>query len=79
MRSTVAFLQQREELGAIFVDDAYGEETLPLSAVRLEKAARRNPGIMVSYVFDENPVVLGRGAGDRSTISLRRKGNSSSR
>ena len=61
VRNIAAFLQQREEFGAIFVDDTYGpiKGTLPLSAVRLENAARRNPDIVVSYAFNENAVVQG--------------------
>jgi arylsulfatase A-like enzyme len=61
VRGCVRFLQQREEFGAIFVDDTYGAlpGTLPMSAVRLENTAGRNPDIVVSYSYDENAVIQG--------------------
>jgi len=57
----VRFLQSREEFGAIFVDERYGDipGTLPLSRVRLENAEGRNPDIVVGYTFDENAVIQG--------------------
>ncbi len=61
VKKIVAFLQQREEFGAIFVDDKYGATagTFPLSAVRLENTSGRNPDIVVSYNYDENAVIQG--------------------
>jgi len=57
----VRFLQSREEFGAIFVDERYGDipGTLPLSRVRLENVEGRNPDIVVGYTFDENAVIQG--------------------
>ena len=57
----VRFLQSREEFGAIFVDERYGNVpgTLPLSRVRLENVEGRNPDIVVGYTFDENAVIQG--------------------
>lgn len=59
--AAVRFLQSREEFGAIFVDERYGDipGTLPLSIVRLENAEGRNPDIVVGYTFDERAVVQG--------------------
>ena len=61
IKNIVFFLQQREEFGAIFVDDNYGpiQGTLPLSAVRLKNTAGRNPDIVVSYNYDEHAVIHG--------------------
>jgi arylsulfatase A-like enzyme len=61
VRMAVRFLQSREEFGAIFVDERYGEipGTLPLSRVRLENSEGRNPDIVVGYTFDENAVIQG--------------------
>jgi len=55
----INFLQSREEFGAIFVDDKYGDipGTFKMSAVNLENMAGRNPDIIVSYNFDENAIV----------------------
>jgi len=61
VRKIVTFLQQREEFGAIFVDDKYGslDGTMPMSTVHLENTAGRNPDIIVSYNFNENAVIQG--------------------
>lgn len=61
IEKAVRFLQGREEFGAIFVDDRYGDipGTLPLSMVRLENAEGRNPDIVVGYTFDEHAVIQG--------------------
>lgn len=55
VRRTVAFLQSRDEVGAIFVDDRYSgiPGTLPLSAIRAQNQAGRNPDILFSYDFDD--------------------------
>ena len=57
----VRFLQSREEYGAIFVDDRYTNipGTLPMSRVRLENTAGRNPDIVVSFNSDPSAVVQG--------------------
>ena len=57
----VRFLQSREEFGAIFVDERYGNipGTLPLSRVRLENMEGRNPDIVVGYTFDEHVMIQG--------------------
>jgi arylsulfatase A-like enzyme len=61
VRAAVRFLQSREEFGAIFVDERYGDipGTLSLSSVRLENAEGRNPDIVVGYAFDEHAVIQG--------------------
>lgn len=61
VKKIAAFLQSREEFGAIFVDDTYGviPGTFRMSAVKLENAAGRNPDIIVSYNFDERAAVQG--------------------
>ena len=61
VRKAVDFLQSRAEVGAIFVDDRYGNVpgTLPLSTIRAANAASRNPDILLSYDYDENAVVSG--------------------
>lgn len=57
----VRFLQERAEVGAIFVDDRYGAlpGTLPLAVVHAQNAAGKNPDIILSYDFDENATVEG--------------------
>ncbi len=61
VKKIVTFLQQREEFGAVFVDDKYGHipGTLAMSMVHLENTAGRNPDIIVSYNFNENAVIQG--------------------
>ncbi|HET7506554.1 MAG TPA: alkaline phosphatase family protein [Kofleriaceae bacterium] len=57
----VRFLEERAEVGAIFVDDRYGAipGTLPLGAIHAHNAAGRNPDLIFSYAFDEAAVVSG--------------------
>jgi arylsulfatase A-like enzyme len=57
----VTFLQERAELGPIFVDDRYGAipGTMPLGAIHAKNPAGKNPDIIVSYDFDDNAVVAG--------------------
>ncbi len=57
----VRFLQSREEYGVIFVDDRYTNipGTLPMSRVRLENGAGRNPDIMVSFASNASASVQG--------------------
>jgi arylsulfatase A-like enzyme len=61
VRRTVAFLQSRSEVGAIFVDDRYRgvPGTLSLSAIHAQNGAGRNPDILFSYDFDERAVIEG--------------------
>lgn len=58
----VAFLQSREEYGAIFVDQRYGNiaGTFNASAAKLQNASARNPDILVSLNFDETQTVNGK-------------------
>jgi arylsulfatase A-like enzyme len=60
-KKIVTFLQQREEFGAIFVDDKYGKipGTMAMSMVHLENTAGRNPDIIVSYNYNEDAVIQG--------------------
>jgi hypothetical protein len=57
----VAFLQTRGEIGPIFVDSRYGDipGTMPLSLVRQENKAKRNPDIIVGFAWDDTAVVSG--------------------
>jgi arylsulfatase A-like enzyme len=57
----VAFLESREEFGAVFIDSRYGalKGTLPLDTIKVENMAGRNPDIVVSYTFDEAAMVQG--------------------
>ena len=61
VENIVKFLQSREEFGAIFVDDNYGNipGTFYMSIVHLENIAGRNPDIIVSYNYDQEAVVQG--------------------
>jgi arylsulfatase A-like enzyme len=61
VRKTVVFLQERTEVGAIFVDDRYGAipGTLLLSAIHARNAAGRNPDIILAYDHDDNAAVDG--------------------
>jgi arylsulfatase A-like enzyme len=61
VRTTVAFLQGRGEVGAVFVDDRYGgiPGTLPLSAIHAKDSSGRNPDIILGYDYDENAVIEG--------------------
>ena len=60
----VRFLQSREEYGAIFVDSRYGAipGTLPMSAINLENAVRRDkgqPDVVASFNWDSQQLVNG--------------------
>jgi len=61
VREVVRFLQERAEVGAIFVDDHYGAipGTMPLGAILARNTAGRNPDIILSYDFDVDAVVDG--------------------
>jgi arylsulfatase A-like enzyme len=61
VKKTVAFLQSRAEVGAIFVDDRYGAipGTLGLSAIHARNAAGKNPDIIFSYDYDDGALLEG--------------------
>jgi hypothetical protein len=58
----VAYLQARQEYGAIFVDKRYGNipGTFNASAAKLQNASARNPDIIASMNFDETQSVSGK-------------------
>lgn len=72
VRKTVAFLQTRSEVGTIFVDSRYGDipGTLPLSLVRQENKAGRNPDIIVGFDWDDSATVSGMKGTEYSGILL---------
>ena len=74
VRRTVAFLQTRAEVGVIFVDSRYGDipGTMPLSLIRQENAAGRNPDIIVGFDWDDEAVVSGVKGTEYSGILLNR-------
>jgi arylsulfatase A-like enzyme len=61
VKNIVSFLQSREEFGAVFVDDRYGDipGTFKMSMVNLEEKSERNPDVIVSFNYDENATVQG--------------------
>ncbi|HEU4727084.1 MAG TPA: alkaline phosphatase family protein [Kofleriaceae bacterium] len=61
VRKVTAFLQERAEVGAIFVDDRYRAipGTLPLGDIHARNAEGRNPDIILSYDHDEDAVIDG--------------------
>ena len=72
VRRTVAFLQTRGEVGSIFVDSRYGDipGTIPLSLIRQENSAGRNPDIIVGFDWDDSAVVSGMKGTEYSGILL---------
>lgn len=61
----VAFLQRREEYGAVFVDSRYGSipGTLTMGQVNLENAKRQNngqPDVVVTFNWDETASIQGK-------------------
>jgi arylsulfatase A-like enzyme len=73
VRAAVASLQSRLQFGAIFVSDRYGEiaGTLPMSLIKTENSGRA-PDLIVSFSYDETPVVAGKsGAGYASSVNRR--------
>jgi arylsulfatase A-like enzyme len=61
VNKAIAFLEERAEVGAIFVDERYGAPpgTLPLRAIHAQSAAGRNPDIIFSYDHDDAAAVEG--------------------
>jgi arylsulfatase A-like enzyme len=61
VRKAVAFLQERAEVGAIFIDDRYGAipGAMALSAIHARNAAGKNPDIIFSYDFDDGAMISG--------------------
>lgn len=77
VRAAVASLQSREQFGAIFVSDRYGDipGTLRLGLINAESPARgRGPDIIVSFSFDEHVAVAGR-PGISYASSVNRRGD----
>jgi arylsulfatase A-like enzyme len=72
VRRAVAFLQSRGEVGSIFVDSRYGDipGTIPLSLIRQENTAGRNPDIIVGFDWDDGAVVSGMKGTEYSGILL---------
>jgi arylsulfatase A-like enzyme len=61
VKKTVAFLQSRAEVGAIFVDNRYGAVpgTMALGAIHARNAAGKNPDIIFAYDHDDVAVIEG--------------------
>jgi arylsulfatase A-like enzyme len=61
VQKTVRFLQERAEVGAIFVDHRYGAiaGTMSLAAIHAQSAAGKNPDIILAYDHDDNAIVEG--------------------
>ena len=77
VKAAVASLQSRQQFGAIFVSDRYGElvGTLPMSLINTEPtAAGRAPDIMVSFNYDETVAVSGK-LGISYASSVNRRGD----
>jgi hypothetical protein len=72
VRKVVAFLQSRAEVGSIFIDSRYGDVpgTMPLSLVRQENKAGRNPDIIVGFDWDDTVSVSGMKGTEYSGILL---------
>jgi arylsulfatase A-like enzyme len=77
VKAAVASLQSRQQFGAIFVSDRYGEiaGTLPMSLINTEpKVTGRAPDIMVSFNYDETVAVAGK-PGISYASSVNRRGD----
>jgi arylsulfatase A-like enzyme len=77
VKAAVVSLQSRLQFGAIFVSDNYGEiaGTLPMSLIKTENGANgRAPDIIVSFSYDENVTVAGKG-GISYASSVNRRGD----
>ena len=61
VKKMVRFLQSRQEFGAIFVDDRYGQVpgTLPMSIIRVLNPAKRNPDVIAGSSFNANATISG--------------------
>ncbi|MCF6764622.1 alkaline phosphatase family protein [Thiotrichales bacterium 19S3-7] len=61
VKKLVRFMQSREEFGAIFISQRYGDiaGTLPLTLVKLENSNHRSPDIIVGNSFDATAKVQG--------------------
>ncbi|WP_018321688.1 alkaline phosphatase family protein [Bradyrhizobium sp. WSM2793] len=77
VKAAVASLQARQQFGAIFVSDRYGDivGTLPMSLVNTEpKVTGRAPDIIVSFNYDETITVAGN-PGISYASSVNRRGD----
>jgi arylsulfatase A-like enzyme len=77
VKAAVASLQSRQQFGAIFVSDRYGEivGTLPMSLINTEpKVTGRAPDIIVSFNYDETIAVAGK-PGISYASSINRRGD----
>jgi arylsulfatase A-like enzyme len=77
VKAAVTSLQSRQQFGAIFVSDRYGEiaGTLPMSLINTEpKVTGRAPDIIVSFTYDETIVVAGK-PGISYASSVNRRGD----
>jgi arylsulfatase A-like enzyme len=77
VKAAVASLQSRQQFGAIFVSDRYGEiaGTLPMSLINNEpNVTGRAPDIIVSFNYDETIAVAGK-PGISYASSINRRGD----
>jgi arylsulfatase A-like enzyme len=77
MKAAVTSLQSRQQFGAIFVSDRYGEiaGTLPMSLINTEpQVTGRAPDIIVSFNYDETIAVAGK-PGISYASSVNRRGD----
>ena len=77
VNAAIASLQSRQQFGAIFVSDRYGEiaGTLPLSLIKAEATEKgRTPDIIVSFSYDERAAVAGH-SGVIYASSVNRRGD----
>src|SRR6516162_201748 len=77
VKAAVASLQSRQQFGAIFVSDRYGEivGTLPMSLINTEpQVTGRAPDIIVSFNYDETIAVAGK-PGISYASSVNRRGD----
>lgn len=79
VESVVRFLQSREEYGAIFVNDRYGNipGTMHMSVVRIQDLDGRTPDIVASYNFDADAVIQGAVGTEFGTVRNFRGGHGS--
>lgn len=74
IKKLTRFIQSREEFGALFVDDRYGDipGTLPLSFVKLESQQDRNPDIIAGSHFNANAMLQGFSGTEFNNAALNR-------